>query len=265
MMNKEQARLTLIDGPTLLIELGGLRILTDPTFDEPQAYTTGATTVEKFHSPPVPAESLLPIDAVLLSHDQHKDNLDISGRAFLPRAGTVLSTVGAGERLGGNTQGLAPWSSVDIPLPDGRILTITGTPGRHGPAGFERINGEVTGFVLAIGDLPAIYVSGDTVWYPGVAEVSRRFNVGLAILYTGGAQPKGPFNVTMNTNDAIEAATAFRNAKIVGIHNFGWSHYRQSQEDLAKAFEAVGLGERLLRLEPAVALTVVIEAVPAYA
>jgi L-ascorbate metabolism protein UlaG (beta-lactamase superfamily) len=259
-MNKEQARLTLIDGPTLLLELGGLRILTDPTFDEPQAYTTGIVTVEKFNSPPVAADSLLPIHAVLLSHDQHKDNLDISGRAFLPKAATVLSTVAAAERLGGNTQGLAPWSSVDLPLPDGRALKVTGTPGRHGPAGFERVNGDVTGFVLSIDDAPGIYISGDTVWYPGVAEVANRFLVGLAILFTGGAQPKGPFNVTMNTNDAIEAATAFPEAKIAAVHNLGWSHYRQTQQDLARAFEAVGLGERLVQLAPAVPVTVEVAA-----
>ena len=162
----EEVRLTLIDGPTLLIEMGGLRILTDPTFDEPQTYTS-PIVITKFHAPPVTAESLLPIDAVLLSHDQHRDNLDIAGRAFLAKVGRVFSTVAAEGRMGSGTRGLAPWSSVELPLEDGRVLTITGTPGRHGPAGFERINGDVTGFVLSIGDGPGVYVSGDTVWYAG--------------------------------------------------------------------------------------------------
>ena len=105
--------LTLIDGPTLLIELGGLRILTDPTFDEPQVFNSSGARERKFNSPPVSAESLLPIDIILLSHDQHPDNLDAAGRAFLPRVGRVVSTVGAAERLGGNTLGLAPWSSTE--------------------------------------------------------------------------------------------------------------------------------------------------------
>jgi hypothetical protein len=74
------------------------------------------------------ANSLLPIDAILLSHDQHLDNLDPAGRAFLPKAGRVISTVGAAERLGGNTEGLAPWSSTELPLPDGRTLIITAYP-----------------------------------------------------------------------------------------------------------------------------------------
>jgi hypothetical protein len=57
--------------------------------------------------------------------------------------------------------------------------------------------------------------------------------------------------VTMNANDAIEAAVAFKNAKIVAVHNLGWSHYKQSQNDLLKAFKAVGI-DRLHTLQPAV-------------
>jgi len=255
-MSKEQVRLTLIDGPTLLIEVAGIRILTDPTFDAPQVYDTGVRRREKFNAPALPSESLLPIHAVLLSHDQHGDNLDGAGKAFLPRAETVISTVGAAERLGGNTQGLAPWSSTSLALPDGRALTVTATPARHGPAGFERVNGEVIGFVLAINEYALVYISGDTVWYSGIADVARTFDVGLAILFAGAAQPRGPFNVTMNSNDAIEATVAFSRAKIAAVHNLGWSHYKQSQEDLAEALGAVGLEERFLHLFPAAPVTI---------
>jgi L-ascorbate metabolism protein UlaG (beta-lactamase superfamily) len=253
-MSKQKVRLTLIDGPTLLIEIGGLRILTDPTFDEPQVYNAGHLRIEKFNSPAVPADSLLPIHAVLLSHDQHPDNLDAGGRAFLPKAETVISTLGAAQRLGGKAQGLATWSSLTLSLPDGRALKVTATPARHGPIGFERNMGQVSGFVLSIGDSPSVYLSGDTVWYSEIAEIARRFDVGLAVLFAGSAQPRGPFNVTMNTNDALEAAAVFGNAKIVSVHNLGWSHYTQSPQDLAEAFDAVGLGERFQQLVPGVAI-----------
>ena len=257
-MNKNSVTLTLIDGPTLLIELGGLRLLTDPTFDEPQAFTSGGATERKFNSPPVSAESLLPIDAVLLSHDQHLDNLDPAGRAFLPKAGKVISTIDAAKRLGGNTEGLAPWLSTELSLADGRALTITATPARHGPVGIEAVTGHVTGFVLSIEGSKDVYVSGDTVWFPELAEIPRRFDIGVAILFAGAAQPRGPFNVTMDSNDAIEAASVFLGATIVAIHNLGWSHYTQSQQDLVKAFETVGIADRIQKLEPAVAATIAI-------
>jgi len=253
-MRKKDVRLTLIDGPTLLIEFGGLRILTDPTFDQPQVYTAGPIKIEKFNSPALSADSLLPIHAVLLSHDQHGDNLDVAGRAFLPKADVVISTSDAARRLGGKTQGLAPWSSVTLPLLDGRTLTVTSTPARHGPIGFSSNMGEVTGFVLSIGDAPGVYLSGDTVWYPAIAEIARRFEIGLAVLFAGSAQPRGPFNVTMNTNDALEAAAVFSEAEIVSVHNLGWSHYTQSQEDLVEVFNAVGRGGQFHQLTPGIAV-----------
>jgi len=52
-----------------------------------------------------------PIDAVLLSHDHHGDNLDTAGRALLPAAGVVLTTVAGARRLGGNARGLQPWAT----------------------------------------------------------------------------------------------------------------------------------------------------------
>jgi L-ascorbate metabolism protein UlaG (beta-lactamase superfamily) len=253
-MRDEQVRLTLIDGPTLLIEIGGLRLLTDPTFDEPQVYTADQLITEKLTPPSMTASSLLPIDVVLLSHDQHRDNLDVAGRAFLPKAKIVISTLAAEGRIGGNTRGLAPWSSRAVALPDGRSLIVTGTPARHGPSGLESKQGDVTGFVLSIDGCRSVYVSGDTVWYPELAEVSRRFDVGLAVLFAGSAQPLGPFNVTMNTNDAVEAARAFGGAQIVAVHTVGWRHYTQSQQDMVAAFQAVGLRERLVELTPGIAV-----------
>jgi L-ascorbate metabolism protein UlaG (beta-lactamase superfamily) len=253
-MSTELIRLTLIGGPTLLIEMGSLRLLTDPTFDEPQVYTADGLVTEKLSSPSMTAGSLLPIDAVLLSHDQHRDNLDAAGRAFLPKTKMVISTLAAEGRLGGNTQGLAPWSSLAVALPDGRSLNVTGTPARHGPSGLELKQGNVTGFVLSIEGCRSVYVSGDTVWYPELAEVPRRFDIGVAVLFAGSAQPLGPFNVTMNTNDALEVAMAFRDAQIVAVHTVGWRHYTQSQQDLVDAFQAVGIRERFVELMPGIAV-----------
>jgi beta-lactamase family protein len=143
-----------------------------------------------------------------------------------------------------------------MPLPDGRSLIITAVPARHGPVGIEGLTGHVTGFVLSVEGAKDMHVSGDTVWFSGLAEIARRFDVGLAVLFAGAAQPRGPFNVTMDSNDAIEAATVFSGAKIVAVHNLGGSHYTQSQQDLVKAFETVGIGDRIEKLTPAVAVCI---------
>jgi L-ascorbate metabolism protein UlaG (beta-lactamase superfamily) len=135
-MKRDSVKLTLIGGPTLLLEVGGLRLVTDPTFDPPQSYESAGIRLTKLTGPSMPPQALGSIDAVLLSHDQHLDNLDRSGRAMLPLARRVLTTVAGAARLGGNAEGLAPWSSKAVPLADGRTLRVTGTPARHPePAG----------------------------------------------------------------------------------------------------------------------------------
>lgn len=89
------ADIRVFGGPTALIEFGGLRFLTDPTFDQPGHYPVGGNRVLTKTAPTAitPAE-LGPVDAVLLSHDEHPDNLDTSGRAFLATAPLVLVTRG---------------------------------------------------------------------------------------------------------------------------------------------------------------------------
>src|ERR1700746_418343 len=96
--------LQLVGGPTALISYGGLRVLTDPTFDPPGEYPRPGTDIvlRKLAGPAVALESLLPIDVVLVSHDHHSDNLDHSGREMLSQAATVLTTGAGAARLGGH-------------------------------------------------------------------------------------------------------------------------------------------------------------------
>jgi len=253
-MANETATLTLIGGPTLLIEYAGLRILTDPAFDQPQSYPSAGITLTKKTGPALSVERVLPIDIVLVSHEQHLDNLDHSGRAFLKEAKRVLTTEAGAKRLGGNAEGFVPWKSTELKK-GGQSLTITATPARHGPAGIEPLSGDVIGFVVEsskAGSRP-VYISGDTTWFDGVAEVARRFKCGVVLPFAGAAQTRGPFHLTMDTNDAIETARAFPDAVIVPVHTEGWKHFRQSANDLRATFDTLGFGSRLRILEPGVA------------
>ena len=248
--------ITLIGGPTALIEIDGFRLLTDPTFDAPGTYQLPHVKLEKLQGPAIGAEAVGKVDAVLLSHDQHSDNLDHSGKDFLAQAGRVLTTIAGAKRLGQHAEGLAPWASTELTGKDGRSLTITATPARHGPAGIEPLSGDVIGFVVTSADSRPIYISGDTVWYDGVAEVARRFKAGVVMPFAGAAQTRGPFHLTMDTNDTIETARAFPDAVIVPLHSDGWAHFRQSSADLRASFDVLGFGARLKLLEPGVATVI---------
>jgi L-ascorbate metabolism protein UlaG (beta-lactamase superfamily) len=109
-------RLTHIGGPTVLIEAVGWRILTDPTFDPPgQTYKFGwGTKSTKLSGPALAPDDLGPIDAVLLSHDHHADNLDDAGRALVATAPTVITTTVGARRLGPPARGLDPWEATTL-------------------------------------------------------------------------------------------------------------------------------------------------------
>lgn len=243
--------ITLIGGPTALIEIDGFRLLTDPTFDGPGAYQLPHVKLEKLTGPALKISDIGPVDVVLLSHDQHADNLDNSGREFLAKAKRVLTTQAGARRLGGHVEGLAPWDIARVKDGDG-ALTITATPARHGPAGIEPLSGDVIGFVVESSRRATrpIYVTGDTVWFDGVAEVARRFNCHVVLPFAGAAQTRGPFHLTMDTNDTVETARAFADAVIVPLHTEGWAHFRQNGEDLRQTFDVLGFGPRLRLLEP---------------
>jgi L-ascorbate metabolism protein UlaG (beta-lactamase superfamily) len=126
------------------------------------------------------------------------------------------------------------------------MLRVTATPARHGPAGGDR--GPVIGFALTRDDAPGtVYVSGDTVWYDGVREVSERFDVRVALLFCGRARVSvaGENDLTMSADDAVQAAQAMARATIVPLHYEGWEHFMQSRADLERTFAKAALSQRL--------------------
>ncbi|MER7889221.1 MBL fold metallo-hydrolase [Micromonospora sp. NPDC094482] len=236
-------RFTHIGGPTTLIEVAGLRLLTDPTFDPPgRRYSFGwGSASRKTTGPALTAADLPPIDAVLLTHDQHGDNLDAAGRALLPAAGVVLTTPSAAGRLGGNAVGLAAWQTATVGSGDQRIV-VTATPARHGPPLSRAITGEVTGFALHRPDRAdgALWISGDTVLHDGVRQVAERMSVATAVLHLGAVRfgITGPVRYTMNAPEAVELCRLLRPRTVLPVHYEGWGHFREGREVVERAFAA---------------------------
>jgi L-ascorbate metabolism protein UlaG (beta-lactamase superfamily) len=252
MSELDNIHLTYIGGPTILIEVGALRLLTDPTFDPPGNYETGAFTHSKLAGPAISASEIGSVDVVLLSHDHHFDNLDRAGRKLLSVAKRVITTPAGAQRLQRNAIGLESWQSFDVSASDGKIFSITSTPARHGPVIGER--GPVAGFLISYKDSTEdlIYVSGDTVWYEGVQETLRRYpNIRVGILFVGTAQiPVLPAHLTFTAEEAVRVSTALPRAIIVPVHFEGWKHLKESRQDLTQAFSAAGREDRLLWLQP---------------
>ena len=252
-------QVTYVGGPTALIEIGGLRLLTDPVFDPPGGkYSFGlGTGSEKLAGPAVAADALGRIDAVLLSHDHHADNLDAAGRALLPSAGTVVTTTSGARRLGGNALGLAPWASTVLASPEGLEVKVTATPARHGPPLSHPLVGDVIGFMLEWDGQRdgAFWISGDTVYYRGVIEVGQRFDVGTALIHMGGVRfaISGPARYTMNAKEAARVASELGLKTLLPIHYEGWKHFRETRADAEREFASAGIADRVRWLPAGVA------------
>lgn len=243
--------MTLVGGPTALLAYAGLRWLTDPALSPPGDYAGGLT---KTTGPALDIASLEPIDVVLLSHEHHSDNLDPAGRAFLPRAGRVLTTTEGAEHLGGQAEGLAPWASVAVPGGDGSTVTVTAVPALHGPAGSEAVTGPVIGFVLAADGHPTVYVSGDNASLDVVREIAQRCGpVEVAVLFAGAVQLPHRFDgayLTLSSDRAAEATRILGARVAAPVHFEGWAHFTQGAAALRAAFAGNGLSDRLALAEP---------------
>ncbi|MTD55313.1 MBL fold metallo-hydrolase [Amycolatopsis pithecellobii] len=251
-----ELRVTFIGGPTALLEIGGKRLLTDPTFSPAGDYETApGRTLTKTEDPAVSLDSVEPLDAVLLSHDQHVDNLDPAGRALVERILLTLTTVSGARRLGGTAQGLPQWSALALGQ-----LEVIAVPAQHGPSGAEGVVGEVTGFVLRGRDLPSVYISGDNASLEQVRAIARRVGpVDVALLFAGAARTSlfDGAALTLTSEAAAEAARILNAKIVIPVHTRGWAHFTEGPDSIRKAFANAGLSERLRVLDPGESITLV--------
>ncbi|MGW7068830.1 MBL fold metallo-hydrolase [Streptomyces sp. NPDC054855] len=258
-LNASQVPVRTFGGPTALFEYGGLRFVTDPTFDGPGDYSRpGRPTLTKTAPSTGTPADLGRVDVVLLSHDEHADNLDTSGRALLADLPLTLTTPGGGERLGETlgerAKGLADWQSVELERRDGGpgAITVTGVPAIHGPGPREEVEastGQVVGFVLTGEGLPTVYVSGDNASLDAVRDIAERFApVDTALLFAGAPRFPMVFDgnpIVLDSAQAAEATQILGARHVVPVHHDSWAHFTEGRDELKAAFAAANLTDRL--------------------
>jgi L-ascorbate metabolism protein UlaG (beta-lactamase superfamily) len=238
----DEIRVTYFDTAMVLIEVSGVRLLSDPVLDSAgSAFDYGLYRLEKTSPVSVTPEQLGRIDAVLLSHEQHGDNLDRAGRELLRGVPRVLTTPAGASVLGGGAEGLSDWQSVTVEGAEGGSVTVTAVPAQHGPDGTQEVTGPVIGFIVTAGDGRKIYISGDTVPFSGTDEIAARYApVDLAILHLGRVQlaATGDATFSLSADEAIHYAQALGARKVVPIHFEGWAHFTEGREQAERAFAA---------------------------
>lgn len=281
-LTKSSVSITHISTATAIISIDGINFLTDPVFcpagsayvydgwaKAPNLHEWGftgkppASVLRSIDGPAIELHELPPIDAVLLSHEDHVDNLDPLGRQLLD--GRRVFTTPDGEK---NLKprpgviGLQPWQTVSANI-GGKEFRITGTPCKHFPGG------EVTGFILesnsfgvnAESGLPnVVYFSGDTVWIDELAEIKNKWHIVVSVLNLGNALFPYPNGVLQITFDGKQAAHFMRvtGADImVPIHFESWEHFTEHQAELRDVFYKEGVAEKVQWLTPGVAKQIV--------
>jgi len=250
---RRDCAISVLGGPTTVVDIAGRRIVMDPTFDPPgpHAYLT------KITGPAVSADALGPVDAVLISHDQHPDNLDDAGRAMALAAPLVLTHPGGARRLGPPAVGVPPWESYELPGGSG-TLAAQAVPAVHGPADGQRdasghINCEVTGFVLSGPGLPTVYLSGDNASMSAVKDVADRVGaVDVAVLFAGAASvatKEAGRPLTLTSARAAAAAEILGAKVVIPAHVDGWAHFSEGVDEFVAAFDRAGVSS-VLKVAP---------------
>jgi L-ascorbate metabolism protein UlaG (beta-lactamase superfamily) len=245
---RRDCAISVLGGPTTVVDIAGRRIVIDPTFDPPGAHAY----LTKITGPAVSADALGPVDAVLISHDQHPDNLDNDGRRFALAAPLVVTHPGAAARLGPPAVGLQPWESYQ--LPGSGSFAVQAVPAVHGPADGQRdasgqVNCEVTGFVLSGRGLPTVYLSGDNASMGTVKDVADRVGrIDIAVLFAGAASVQTKERgrpLTLTSARAAAAAELLGAGVVIPAHVDGWAHFSEGVDEVVKAFDQAGISNLL--------------------
>ncbi len=248
--------ITHISTACVLLEIGSVRILTDPVFDTGvEEYRAGpGAWFTRSEGPALTPDEVRNLDAVLLSHPHHSDNLDETGRRITANAREVITALeevrAFPER---RITGLRAWSKTTIFGRGGEEIAVTATPALHGPRFLPGVR-NVRGYILewAGQEYGPLYISGDTIYHKALRDLAQ-WRIGTAILHLGAANfwpPYPPFiRFTFNGKEAARLARELGPGlrQIIPIHyeQSTWSHFKEDAASYHRAFQKAGVGEKL--------------------
>ncbi len=243
--------LTFVGNATVILEVGGLRILTDPNFlhqgqHAPLGYGLRS---ERLTDPAMDLPEVLPIDLVVLSH-HHGDHFDDVAADGLPDATPIISTPHACRKLERqgftSTWPLERWETQPVRFPGG-TLDVTAMPAKHAPQPLQSMLPPVMGSLLDLRTATAhhrTYLSGDTLLHDDLDEIPARYpDIDLGVFHGGGTRIAG-VTLTMTGPQVVEAIEAIDPDHAVPVHRDDYTVMKSGTDDLVAA-----LADRQLRSE----------------
>lgn len=217
----EDLRVTFVNHSTVLIQVAGLNILTDPIWSERTSPVSFAGP-KRYHPAGIRFEDLPQIDLVIISHN-HYDHMDIPTLKRLYAEHRPRYIVGLGNRrllrdngIDGVTE-LDWWQGADI-AQDMRVVFV---PAQHfSGRGIGDRNKTLWGGYVVESKRGNVYFAGDTGWGPHFEQIAARYSpIRFAILPIGAYQPAWFMSpVHINPAEALEAQAILRAEYAMGIH-----------------------------------------------
>jgi L-ascorbate metabolism protein UlaG (beta-lactamase superfamily) len=214
-------RATWLGHSTVLLEIDGLRVLTDPVWG-PRASPTRFMGPKRFQPVPVALSDLPKLDAVLVSHD-HYDHLDFSTMRVLRRVNVpIVTSLGVGAHL--EAFGIAPERIVELDwwethrLP-GTDLEFTATPSQHfSGRGLKDGNRTLWSSWVVNTQRHRVFFSGDTGLTPEYADTRARLGpFDLVMLEIGAFHPAWS-SIHLGPENALAAHALLGGGALLPIH-----------------------------------------------
>lgn len=213
-------RVTWIGHSSLLIEIDGKRILTDPVWSNRVSFTQKIGP-KRFFKAPLPLDELPALDAVLISHD-HYDHLDMDTiKHFAGNNVPFLCSIGVGQYL--KQWGIAAERITEMDWGDttnvGGDVTITSTPARHfsGRSLSNRNETLWASFVIK-GPKHNIFFGADSGWFDGFKIIGDTYGPFDLTMLEIGAYGKHWPDIHMGPDHAANAHLALRGKVMMPIH-----------------------------------------------
>ena len=214
-------RATWLGHSTVLIEIDGLRVLTDPVWG-PRASPTRLAGPKRFQPAPVALAAMPPIDLVLLSHD-HYDHLDYPTIRELARMDVpFVTSLGVGahlEAFGVRPERIAEldwWESYTLPHAD---LTVTAAPSQHfSGRGLKDRNLTLWSSLVMRSPKHKVFFSGDTGLTTEYAAIRERLGpFDLVMLEVGAFHPSWG-DIHLGPANALEAHALLGGGVLLPVH-----------------------------------------------
>jgi L-ascorbate metabolism protein UlaG (beta-lactamase superfamily) len=233
----------------MVVAIQGRYILVDPMLSPAEAMVPVANAADQRRIPLVDlplAEVELRymldhIDAVLVTHT-HRDHWDDLAVALLPKQLPIICQPEDAAKI--EQAGFTAASPVATRL-EWRGVEIVRTGGQHGTGDIGQLMGPVSGFVLRAAGEPTLYIAGDTIWCPDVAQALQSFQPDVVILNAGAAQFLTGDPITMTAADVIRVAGALPPAQLIAGHMETVNHCLLTRAELRDRVALAGLSQHV--------------------